>query len=106
MMSLLDEVMQDCVLMNKTSMPDGFGESLDSWNESDFTFKAAILSDVSVQQDIENMYIVTTSKRMRLNYNDVFKRLWDGKLFRVTGDVCSAFDLSQYTAEEYVMPNG
>lgn len=118
-MSLLDEAMNECVLMNKTTASDGYGGRVDAWAESDFTFSAAIVYNTSVQarvaeqQGIKNMYTVTTSKLVKLNFNEIFKRKSDGKLFRVTSDgednktpYTATLDMRQYTAEEYVMPNG
>lgn len=122
-MSLLDEAMQECVLMNRITTSDGYGDGyggrIDFWNESDFRFLAAIVHDASVQarvaeqQGIKNMYTVTTSKLVKLNFNEIFKRISDGKLFRVTSDGAdnktpdsATLDMRQYTAEEYVMPNG
>ena len=118
-MSLLDEAMQECVLMNKITLSDGYGGRIDAWAESGFTFSAAIVYNTSVQarvaeqQGIKNMYTVTTSKIVKLNFNEIFKRLSDGKLFRITSDGAdnktpesASLDMRQYTAEEYVMADG
>lgn len=118
-MSLLDEAMQECVLMNKTTAPDGYGGRIDAWTESTFTFSAAIVYNTSIQarvaeqSGIKNMYTVTTPKLVKLNFNEIFKRISDGKLFKVTSDGAdnktpdsATLDMRQYTAEEYVMANG
>jgi hypothetical protein len=54
---------------------------------------------------------VTTPKAMNLQYHDVFRRVEDGKIFRVTSDgddnatpSRSTFQVRQVTAEEYVLP--
>ena len=118
-MSLLDEAMQECVLMNRTTARDSYGGRIDSWAESAFTFSAAFAYNTSVQarvaeqSGIKNMYTVTTLKLVKLNFNEIFKRLSDGKFFKVTSDGAdnktpdsATLDMRQYTAEEYVMADG
>ena len=56
------------------------------------------------------MYTVTTTRALTLEYHDVFKRLKDGKIFRVTSDgddkytpKSATLDMRQVSAEEYVI---
>ena len=118
-MSLLTEAMEKCVLMNKTSIPDGYGGRIETWAESSFTFLAAIVFDTSMEarvaekQGVTSLYTVTTEKNVTMQYHEVFKRLRDGKIFRVTSDgddrftpKSSSLDMRQVTAEEWSLSNG
>lgn len=118
-MSLLTDAMEDCVMLNKVSQPDGYGGRIDTWVESQAAFKAAIVFDTSIEarraeaEGVKSLYTVTTSRGMTLEYHEVFKRVRDGKIFRVTSDgddkytpKSTALDMRQVTAEEWSLPNG
>ncbi len=114
-MSLLSEAMETCVLMDKTTQPDGYGGYISTYIEG-APFQAAIVFDTSMEarvadkQGVTSLYTVTTPKALTLEYHDVFKRLSDGKIFRVTSDGDDKFtpnsatlDMRQVTAEEYTI---
>lgn len=114
-MSLLESAMTDVVLLDKTTEPDGEGGFISSWKEG-APFKAAITFDSSLQariaekQGVTSLYTVTVKKNVMLEYHDVFKRLSDGKVFRVTSDgddkytpESASLDMRQVTAEEWVI---
>lgn len=90
-MSLLDESMEECVLMDKTTVSDGYGGYTTSWQEG-ATISAATVLDNSMEariadkQGVTALYTVTTRKNVNLQYHDIFRRKRDGKLFRVTSD--------------------
>lgn len=111
-MSLLDEAMESCILLDKTTRDDGYGGFISTWVEG-ASFKAAITFDTSIEaraaeaQGVHSLYTVTTSRNAVLQYHDVFRREQDGKLFRVTSDgddkytpESAALDMRQVTAEE------
>lgn len=113
-MSLLDEQMKECVLLNKISVPDGYGGRDDKWVDSSVTFDAAIVFDTSItarraeKEGVTSLYTVTTKKEMKLDWHEVFKRLNDGKIFRVTSDgddvltpLSATLNMRQVTAEEW-----
>lgn len=116
-MSMIEESMTQCVIMQKTRTPDGEGGFITEWTES-AAFRASITFDTSLQarvadkQGVSSLYTVTTSKNAKLEYHDVFKRLSDGKIFRVTSDgddkqtpIRAGFgQYLQVTAEEWVIP--
>lgn len=117
-MSLLSDAMEDCVFLNKTKQPDGYGGYVDTYVEGP-TFKAAITFNTSIQarraekEGVSSLYTVTTSRDMTLEFHDVFRRTRDGKVFRVTSDgddsytpQSSTLDMRQVTAEEWVITNG
>lgn len=114
-MSLLTEAYEDVMLMEKRREPDGEGGFITEWIES-VEFRAAITFDNSVaarvgeKQGVTSLYTVTTAKNAKLEYHDVFKRLRDGKVFRVTSDGDdkitpdrATFQFSQVTAEEWIL---
>lgn len=115
-MSLLKEAMSKCVLLNKTTEPDGYGGRKDVWVESDYVFDAAVVFNTSIQarvaqaEGVTSLYTVTTEKATTLEFHDVFRRLSDSKIFRVTSDGDDSFtpnsatlDMRQVTAEEWIL---
>lgn len=112
-MSLLEQAMDDCVLMDKRTEADGYGGYRTVWTEG-ADFQAAIVFDTSIQartaekQGVTSLYTVTTSRALTLEYHDVFKRMRDGKVFRVTSDgddkftpASATLNMRQVTAEEW-----
>ena len=112
-MSLLDEAMTPCVLLDKTTEADGYGGYVTSWREGAL-FDCAIVLDNSIQaqiaekQGVTGIYTVTTKKAMNLQYHDVFKRKSDNKIFRVTSDgddkhtpASAGLNMRQVSAEEW-----
>ena len=117
-MSLLDESMEDCIMMDKTTASDGYGGYTTTWKEG-ATISAAIVLDNSIEarvadkQGVTALYTVTTRKSVNLQYHDIFKRKRDGKFFRVTSDgddkhdpSRSTIDMRIVTAEEWELPHG
>lgn len=117
-MSLLSEAMTPCVILDKKTVPDGYGGYISTWSEG-AEFDAAIVLDTSMQarigekQGVTSLYTVTTSRALTLEYHDVFRRLSDGKIFRVTSDgddkytpKSAALDMRSVSAEEWSLPNG
>lgn len=115
-MSLLDNAMTDCIMMDKTTEPDGYGGEIKRWVDG-APFSAAIVFDNSMQartaqaQGVSSLYTVTTRKNKQLEYHDVFRRLSDGKIFRVTSDGddkytpdTATLNMRQVTAEEWEPP--
>ena len=90
-MSLLTEAMEKCIMMDKRTTPDGYGGFDTTWIEG-ADFDAAVVLDTSIearqaeQAGVTAIYTVTTKKTVNLQYHDVFKRVSDGKIFRVKSD--------------------
>lgn len=112
-MSLLDEAMEACVMIDKTTRPSEYGGTEPVWVEG-APFNAAIVFDTSMParlasvQGVTDLYTVTTRKAVVLNYHDVFRRVRDGKIFRVTSDgddkatpASATLDMRVVSAEEY-----
>ena len=113
-MSLLDEAMEVCVLLDKVTTADGYGGYRTEYRDG-AECSAAIVFDTSMaartgeKAGVTSLYTVTTRKALILQYHDVFRRERDGKIFRVTSDgddkytpASAGLDMRQVTAEEYV----
>ena len=109
--------MENCIMIDKTTVDDGYG-GYDVIYQEGAEFQAAIVFDTSMQartadaQGVKSLYTVTTSKALTLEYHDIFKRIRDGKVFRVTSDGDDKFtpqsatlDMRQVTAEEWRLTN-
>lgn len=116
-MSLLTEYFQPCVMIDKTTVQDGYGGFISNWTDG-ASFEAAVTKDSSMQarvaavQGVTSVYTVTTRKNVTLHYHDVFRRTGDGKIFRVTSDgtdkstpQSASLNMRQVTAEEWSLPN-
>ena len=118
-MSLLIEAMEKCKYMDKTTQPDGYGGVITAWVEG-ASFDAAIVLDTSMEarraevEGVTGLYTVTTQKNVTLMYGDVFKRLSDGKYFKIKSDgtdkktpASAGLNMRQVTAEELdFLPSG
>ena len=113
LMSLLSEAMENCIMMDKSTTSDGYGGYDVVWSEG-AEFEAAIVFNSSIEarraekEGVSSLYTVTTKRAMILQYHDVFKRVRDNKVFRVTSDGDDSYtpdsatlDMRQVTAEEW-----
>lgn len=88
-MTLLDEMRDTCVMMDKRTVSDGLGGFTTVWTEG-ATFRAMIIKDnskeavVAQQQGVNELFTVVVDKSITLDYHDVFKRLSDAQTFRLT----------------------
>lgn len=116
-MSLIDRMMEPCVIVNKIKTADGEGGTVTQWQEG-VEIKAAITLDSTMQariaerEGVTSVYTITTKKSVQLDFHEVIKRLRDGKYFRITSDrgdkvspAVSSLDISQVTAEKWELTN-
>lgn len=116
-MSLLDAAMETFVMMDKTTTPDGYGGFHSVWSEG-AEFQAAASYDASMEarvaavQGVTSVYTITTSRNVALEYHDVIKRVFDGKIFRITSDSkdkqtppSATLNMRVVTAEEFRLPS-
>ena len=88
-MSLLNQMMEDCRILNHVREDDDYGGYKETWTEG-ARFRAAIAKVTSAEQlvaekqGVSESFTVVVNKSMVLDYHDVFKRLSDNALFRVT----------------------
>lgn len=110
---LYETMMDDCVMMDKVSVPDGIGGFVYDWQDG-APFRAAIVKDsttearIAEQQGIAEMFTVTFPKTLPIAYHDVFKRVKDGSIFRATSSVvdsqtpqAASFQFGQVSAERW-----
>lgn len=116
-LSLLDSMMEQCRILNHIREDDPYGSSVDYWSDG-ATFDATIIKNsspevmVAEKQGIAEIFTVVTRKGFQLDYHDVFRRLSDGQVFRVTSNVAdseapeaSTIKIAKVTAEKWVLPN-
>ena len=114
-MSLIDEMMEDCVMLDRLTADDGLGGFTYEWQEGAH-FKAAIVKNstmearIAEKQGVTELYTITVYKGMHLEFHDVFKRLSDNSTFRVTSNIPDSetperatFQIGQVTAEKYTV---
>lgn len=114
-MSLLDSMMEKCAIMNHIRLDDPYGSSTDTWSQG-ATFDATIIKNsttealIAEQQGVSELFTVVVYKGFALDYHDVFKRLSDGQIFRVTSNVkdseapeVSSVQIAKVTAEKWVL---
>lgn len=102
-------------MMDKSTVDDGYG-GYDTKYVEGAEFNAAIVFSTSLEartaeaSGVSSLYTVTTARALTLEYHDVFKRVRDGKIFRVTSDgddmytpQSASLDMRQATAEEFVI---
>lgn len=110
---LVDAFKTPCVMMDKRTVSDGEGGFTTSWEEG-AEFEAAIVRSntaevrIAEQQGFTNAYTVTTNTNVGLEFHDVFKRVSDGQVFRVTSNAddmqtpsVASFQFQQVNAEEW-----
>ena len=114
-MSLLEEMMEPCLIMNKAKVPDGQGGFTTEWVEG-AEILVAIVNDQSMQarraekEGVTSTFTLTTTRANALEFHDVIKRESDGKIFRVTSNTedkkspvasMSTLDMAQCSAENW-----
>ena len=113
---LINDFVVPCVLIEKVRVPDGEGGWHPEWVEG-AKFDAAITHDTTLNARVAESdgmratYTVTTERNMPLDFHDVFRRLTDMQVFRVTSDGTdketpnrASFQFSQVSAEEWELP--
>ena len=115
-MNLLESMMEKCVFLNHVRTDDIYGSSVDTWTDGS-QFDAAIIKNSSTEatiaerQGVNEIYTVVTPKTFLMDYHDVFKRLSDNAVFRVTSrakdseaPAASTVAIAKVTAEKWVIP--
>ena len=115
-MSLLTQAMEDVVMLEKRRVLDGEGGFTTDWVDG-VQFKAAITFNSSMEaraaekQGVTSRYTITAPLNAKLEYNDVIRRLRDGKVFRIKSDgddvqtpKSATFQFLQVEAEEWELP--
>lgn len=117
-MSLLTEAMEDFTVLNESIVDDGYGGYTRAYTDG-VTIKAALTFDSSIEAmqaqaaGATELYTITTTKAINLQYHDVLRRALDGKILRVTTDgddnktpASAGLNMRQVRAEEWEIPDG
>lgn len=115
-MSLITASMKRCIWLEPNEAEDGEGGVSTVWNAAGY-FYAAVNQISSTRRvnaeryEATNMYAVTVDANTALPFGGVFKRLSDGKTFRLVTDgsdkrtpETSALNIRRATAEEWRLP--
>lgn len=112
-MSLIKDFETSCERLIPTLIPDGEGGSRTTWREGSafeaaITFNSSLPARKAEHDGVTSLYTVTVKKDIPLRFHDVFRRIADNKVFRVTSDgddvqtpVRASFAFAQVTAEEW-----
>lgn len=115
-MSLLDSVAQACVLMEKTTAPDGAGGFETSWTQgAEFISYQALDTSIEARraekEGVTSVYSALVAKDVPIEYGDYFRAIDSGQTYRVTSSPSekqspsSAYlALKFFTAERAVLP--
>ena len=116
-MSLLTQMAEDCRILNHVRTDDDYGGYKDEW-VAGASFKAAIAKNSSPemllaeQQGVDELFTVVVADTFTLDYHDVFIRLRDEAIFRVTSRTvdsvahpASTVRIAKVTAERWDIPN-
>ncbi len=78
-MSLLEEAMEDCTMIDKTTVEDGLSGTKAVYVDG-AKFKCATTLNTSTeariaeQQGVKSLYTATTRKNVNIQFHDVFRR--------------------------------
>lgn len=113
-MSLFDETLEDCVIIDKvtTNVNDGYGGVNTSYVDgatfgASFDFDDSTAARIASKDGYIDRHTIYTTKNVELREGDHIKRVRDGKIFKITSngkDVqtppSAGLNLSTVTAEE------
>lgn len=113
---LFEQMMTPCILLIPTKTPDGEGGYKEEFvNGSSFdaaiVFNNSTENDIAYKADEKARFTITTQSELPFAFYDVFKRIADGKIFRITSEVnnvtptVASFRFRQFTAEEWRLPD-
>lgn len=90
-MSLIDDFMVDCHIMDKTTVPDGLGGVKTTWVKgaairAAITYNTSMEARVAEKQGVTSLYQITTGRAVALRYHDIIVRDDDDRIFRVTSN--------------------
>ena len=115
-MSLLNDFARQCVLMEKTRVPDGEGGYTIDWTDG-ATFLNYQALDTSIEartaekQGVTSVYSALVDKDVPIEYGDYFKEKESGTVYRVASHPdekqapkSASFSLKFFTAERAVLP--
>lgn len=115
-MSLVTNMMERCRFVERSRVPDGEGGYTVAWTDG-AEFDAVIVRDTTMQariaeaSGVSSVYTVTVGRGVPVDFHDVFRRLRDGAIFRVTSlgsdkqtPDMATFQFQQVSAERWELP--
>ena len=90
--NLMESMMEPCIMMDKATISDGAGGFDTAWVEG-ARFNAFVRKEtapeliVAEKEGVKETFTVVVMKGVPLEYHDVFKRVSDGAVFRLTSNV-------------------
>lgn len=115
--NLMDSFASDCITLAKTITKDEYGGYITTWVEgatfsASFEYSASPEVIVAEKQGVARVYKVYIDRRLNFEYHDVFRRISDGQVFRVTNGGAdratpnsSTLDKRLVEVEKWVLPN-
>ena len=116
-MTLIEKMMEQCILLNKIRVPDGYGGTKTTYQDG-VEFRATIIKLnsaevlVAEKEGATEAFTIVTPKGFELDYHDVIRRVRDGAIFRVTGVSAdneapedSTVKITKVTAERWSLPD-
>ena len=101
-LNLIESAMEPCVMMDKTTVSDGMGGIENVWVEG-APFDAYVRKEsapeirVAEKDGAKEMFTLVVRTTVSLVYHDVFKRVRDGAVFRLTSNTKDGETLSKST---------
>lgn len=114
---LMNDQKETCVLYTRIVTPDGQGGYRPTYTDSVqfdvwFELDSSTTGQIAEKQGVTSLYTIYVRKKMPIIPFDVFRRLSDGAIFRVTSDgtdkktpAISAINGRQFKAEKWVLPS-
>lgn len=115
-MSLIDEYMENFIIVDKTTVPDGYG-GVETRYVDGATIQAALSFNGSTEMKIAQSigvttaYTVTVKKEINLDFYTILRRESNGQIFRIlsNGDdnktpASATLNMRQYSAEVWNIP--
>jgi SPP1 family predicted phage head-tail adaptor len=116
-MSLLTDQFEDFTILDKRTVPDGYGGYIETYVdgariEAAVNLMSAVEKIAAAQIQPMSIYHIITRKNINLQDHDVVRRESDGKIFRVTGDGddnktpnSAGLNMRVVNAEEWSIPS-
>ena len=116
-MSLLDELKESCVLLDRTTTRDEYGSYHTDWTDGAkfdaiFRYDNSTQARVAAVQGVTSLYTLTVARDVPLRKFDVLRRVSNGQTYRVTSDgtdnktpASASLDMKQFSAEEWKLTN-
>lgn len=115
-MSLIDEYSENFTIIDKQTVPDGYG-GVETVYTDGATIQAALSFDNSTEgktaqaAGITNLYTLTVKKTIQLDFHTVLRRESNGEIYRLTDDgtdnrtpASASLDMRQYSMELWKLP--